>query len=161
MKRVIVGLSVVCAVACGDSGSEGVPGLYHLPGRSDALSLEIQSEGTFRWFISGCDFFGGDEGIWRRSDDGIVLLPLDGESTFRWSADFRVQEVERLDVAIDADEQGLLITGPAEVITEPQRWIVGGICPICGGSPDPDVLQLGPTGFELCDDPFPSLSPRN
>lgn len=156
MKRAIACLSVVCASACGgSSGSPVTPGLYHLPDRVDAFSLEIRAEGTFRWRVSGCDFFGGDEGLWRSSDEGIVLLPLDGETTFLWLVGPRVQDVERLDVSADADEEGLLVTGLGEGVPEPQRWIVGGLCTICGGSLDPNVLQLGPTGLEPCDDPFP------
>ena len=155
MKRVIVCLSIVGASACGDSDSSAEPRLYHLPDPANALSLEIRSQGTFRWHYSGCDSFGGDEGLWRSSDEGMVLVPAAGETTFLWPMGPGVQDVDRLDVSPDAGDEGLLVTGVGEYEPEPQRWTVGGVCAICGSSPDPTMLQLGPTAIEPCEDPFP------
>lgn len=156
MMRFLVCLSILCASACGDSAMSIAPGLYHLPDRVDAVSLEIQPEGTFRWRVSGCDYFGGDEGLWRPSEEGILLLPLSGEATFLWNVGSATLDVDRLDVSPDAIDEALLVTGFGESAAEPQRWIGGGLCTICGQSSDPTMLQLGPTGFELCDNPFPN-----
>lgn len=124
--------------------SPPAPSLYHLPGRTDAVSLELDlAAGTFRWGIFGCDFSGGSHGSARVEGDAIVL---EGPE-LRWMAGGGFAN------AVDAvrftrDGDALVTTiALAGGDPEPQRWERGGTCADCGD-------QLGPIGQHACDDPY-------
>jgi hypothetical protein len=128
---------------------EELEGLFHLVGDvgdANPTSLRLAADGTFAWGVSGCDYFGGDVGVWTREGDVIALRPSEGRERFLWSKEHVVGPVER--VVIAANEAGLETTPPSEPA---QQWRPGGVCPVC-------------STFEAvaCDDPYladePSIS---
>jgi hypothetical protein len=128
---------------------EELDGLFHLVGDvgdANPTSLRLVADGTFAWGVSGCDYLGGDVGIWTREADNIVLHPSEGRERFLWSKEHVVGPVER--VVIAANEAGLEATPPSEPA---QQWQPGGVCPVC-------------STYEAiaCDDPYlaeePSIS---
>ncbi|MGB5810798.1 MAG: hypothetical protein WBG86_09725 [Polyangiales bacterium] len=149
MRRTMLLLLVGAAAACGDT-TEAAPdltGIYHLPDRIDAVNLELREDGTFRWMISGCDFFGGSQGVWRGEPGRAVLLPEAGETTFRWIDDVStVPEREKVELTPGRYEGEMFAVGVTGRDGYDQRWLRGGLCPIC------DTL-LGPSALEPCDAP--------
>lgn len=141
LASVLLSACATDPVTTGDAGGalEAAPtGLFHLPMTVDATNLELLADNTFRWSISGCDFFGGDKGRVSVEADELVLLPAEGASTFLWNngeLSSRVSEV-RLEVS----EGGLIDSQSG------QSWVAGGVCSICGGG-------LGPSGQEPCGEP--------
>lgn len=116
----------------------------------DATNLRIDSNGRFRWSISGCDFGGGDQGRWEKHPEGgIVLLPAPGYDFFTWSHEGFGDQATALRLTRSGDEvtiQGSMENGS----TLKQTWKSGCACAICGGN-------RGPTGQETCKAPLPEI----
>jgi len=115
----------------------------------DAVSLRLD-EGTmtFGWGISGCDFFGGDQGRIEKDGNSWTLLPAIGRSSFTWDSGGSFgNEVTELTATIDGELDYLDVRGQIGGSLVIQDWQHGGSCPICGGN-------LGPTGKEECADPY-------
>lgn len=126
-------------------------GLYHLPMRADAVTLELSDDHTFRWLVQGCDYGDNDHGRWSIAKGAVRLEPPEERATFRWFG-----ELARLDVSTlmfsDAPgtEPGLRVTLVEQGVSRVQGWVPGGVCAVCEGA-------LGPTGQQACDAPFQQL----
>ncbi len=117
-------------------------GTYHLPCVVDEVNLTLRANGTFRWKIFGCDFFGEESGQWIVEGQGLRLSPRAGHSDFFWVED-SVERVKTVFVSRTDDGELLAVASHLE-----QKWTPGRICAQCGGDPG----QLGPTGLVRCED---------
>ncbi len=126
-------------------------GTYFVPDKVDATNLVLEADGTFRWTIDGCDFGGGDCGVWKRSQPHtIVLLPSPGKTKFNWNGGVGVSAVTEMNVVGDpSGDLVMQISSPGEKPLA-QRWKQGRVCAVCGGG-------LGPTGQKQCTEP---VNPR-
>ena len=126
-------------------------GLYHLPDRVDAVSLELKDDHTFRWAVQGCDYGGADQGRWSIVNGEVRLSPREGKSTFQWFGELSVHDVSTLTLR-DAPgaEPELRVTLVEQDTSHEQSWLPGGVCAVCGGT-------LGPTSQRDCDAPFQQL----
>lgn len=132
-----------CAASGGDAADlEAVTtstGLYHLPNRVDAASLELREDQTFRWSFDGCDTFTSDRGLVRAEGERVILLlPAAGHETFAWPTALSVSKAASVRLERAGDDLVELESG--------LRWVPGGVCAICGG-------PFGPTGQQACDRP--------
>ena len=59
-------------------------GIFHRDEGPDEVNLEIDRDGTFFWRIYGCDFGGGDCGVWSASGTTLVLTPKPPATTMTW-----------------------------------------------------------------------------
>jgi hypothetical protein len=126
--------------------------LYHLADVADPTTLELSSDGSFRWVTNGCDFVGGDKGLWITEDATVVLLPRAGKAQFRWHAG-REGIRQRARVVLRSSGDGFQAdSGLADAL---QSWLPGARCPQCSASnPQPNGgLQLGPVGSTACAEP--------
>jgi hypothetical protein len=118
-------------------------GVWHLPRGADAVNLEIKSDGTFVWGMSGCDTSDGDQGVWTAGADGLELHASSEHGTFRWQSH---REMKSVRASIKNGD--LFIQGVADETFE-QTWKTGTVCAECG---DPR-RSLGPTAVVSCDVP--------
>lgn len=126
--------------------------LYHRAGATAATSLELTSDGTFRWRLNGCDHGGGAIGRWIDEDGAVVLLPRAGRNDFYWPGDGVVDV--RTKVILRSAGEGLEAD-----LGYPQSWSPGGRCAQCATTnpvpgTDGGTLQLGPNRTEACEHPF-------
>ena len=161
--RILI-LSVVALLGCSgrtvaaDDGAVAPPAaergasdttIYHLDGMVDAVNLALLADGTFHWTIDGCDFFGGDCGVWVPEGSGAILTPNAGVAAFNWvnGGTFAARAVR---VTLRPGPAGDQVTASGlQLDGQPfkQTWNEGRICAMCGG--------LGPTGLQPCSDPLP------
>jgi hypothetical protein len=123
---------------------------YHLEGKIDAVNLALEPDGTFHWTINGCDFFGGDCGVWVAEGSGAILTPHSSLPSFDWVNDgtFAAKVVR---VTLRPGPAGDQVTASGvQTDGQPfkQTWKQGRVCPECGG--------LGPTALYPCSDPLPT-----
>lgn len=123
-------------------------GIWHRA-QVDATNLEIKADGTFRWTIEGCDFGGGDCGVWKaHPEGGIVLRPAAGDTSFEWMGSGFRDAASALRVTRVGDT--VVIRGTVGGEVRDQKWELGRVCAQCGGT-------LGPTGQNACDVPLPDV----
>lgn len=119
-------------------------GTYFVPDKVDATNLVLEADGTFRWTIDGCDFSGGDCGIWKRSQPHtIVLLPSPGKAQFAWDGREGAGAVTQMNVVGDANGDLVMPISVPGAKPLAQRWKQGRVCVVCGGG-------TGPTGQKQC-----------
>jgi hypothetical protein len=125
-------------------------GVFHLGGSEiDAINVQIDDDG---WHLTlcGCDSWGGWHGRVEVAATAIALLPSEGKERIRWTNGLDHDPPRMLTVRETGD--GLHVVGGS--VNE--HWLRGRVCAVCGGSNDPHVIQLGPTGLRPCDGPLPS-----
>lgn len=148
-KTLLLGLAVLPLIGpsgCTAAGPD-LTGVWH-HAQIDATNLEIRSDGTFRWGIDGCDFLGGDTGVWRTVGVEVELAADAGRTTFAWVDDVSFANQVQWVRLSSPGEGTLTISGSIDGKPFSQQWTRGGVCPTCGG-------ELGPTSKpKLCSDPF-------
>lgn len=71
--------------ACASDAAVPIAGLYHLAELQVAsANLRVDTDGTFRWAIDGCDFFGGDRGVWTSDGVALTLRSATAGQQFMW-----------------------------------------------------------------------------
>lgn len=133
MHRSYTLFAILVLPAC----SSEATGIYHRPGQVDSINLELR-EDTFRWSVSGCDYFGGAHGRVQRGSDGTIILQPEGRETFLWPGAVNAQ-VARVRLEISGET---LVERDAPGLT----WVAGGVCAECG-------TNMGPSGQKECDEP--------
>ncbi|CAN5162804.1 hypothetical protein BH09MYX1_BH09MYX1_28970 [soil metagenome] len=114
-------------------------GVFHSDMGPDERNLVIDGDGTFFWEIFGCDFGGGDCGVWRNTGTTVVLTPRPPATSMSWATP---PEVTGKVVKIVLSEHGGNLEAHGTTAlgkTFVQLWYPGQICAPCGDS-------LGPSG---------------
>lgn len=117
-----------------DAGPAGpMQGIFHRDEGPDERNLEIDPDGTFFWRIYGCDFGGGDCGVWSVAGTTLVLTPKPPATTMTWDDGVtftrKVTKVvlrdkgANLEARISADDGEKLL----------QAWFPGRVCAPCSG----------------------------
>lgn len=142
--------STVCDEAAGGS-SEGstsriwpAPLEVYLTDSVDAVNLSLDTDGSFRIFVDGCDYFGCESGVWTLELDDVVLRPPEGAGWVDWPGSPAAPSM-RLTRGTD----GVVYSLVDETSDEKLTWERGTICPRCTASP-------GPGGFCRCAEPLPA-----
>ena len=108
-------------------------GPFHAQIKSyDALTLDLEDDGTYRIALDGCHYSWSYSGIWRVAGSAdLMLSSSNAEQPLHWIHDGGGIEVRgiRLDVIGEGIEASIL--GP---LPEPemQRWSPGRVCAVCG-----------------------------
>jgi hypothetical protein len=130
-------------------------GMYHLPDTGNVTTLELKSDGRFRWVVHGCDYGGGDSGRWIAEGVAIVLLPRSGRDQFRWPGEEGLRWPARVVLRKNAALDQLDAEAETDAGNYAQSWLPGAWCAQCGGGVVPSGgIQLGPTGAYACEDAF-------
>jgi hypothetical protein len=127
------------------AASHPLVGTYNLQA-VDAINLVIEPDGTFRWHIHGCDFFGGDCGTWSASAGGLVLEPRAG-AKLQWVDDVGVSAVQGTLVLQPGPGRGTIVTGTVAGNSLRQTWNPGRVCATC--------REGSPVALHPCDEPVP------
>lgn len=123
--------------------SPSMLGVFHRNEGPDERNIEIDPDGTFFWRIYGCDFGGGDCGVWSAVGTGagtnLVLTPKPPATTMTW--DDGVTFARKVTKVVVRDRGGSLEMRvfAADGEKPVQAWYPGRVCAPCGGG-------LGPSG---------------
>jgi hypothetical protein len=128
---------------------QAIAGVIHREDLVDAVNLSLESDGSARLAIFGCDFCGEESPArWQPDGEDVLVLPREGDAHLAWYDDegleAAVSEVRlsrRPDGRIDAEVTSALSTYV-------QVWLDDRVCAKC-------CSGLGPTGLFLCDSPLP------
>jgi hypothetical protein len=162
MRRVIVA-ALILSAACSDSsdppskseeaGNAGgnslladLAGLYYLPDRIDPTTLQLNTDGTFRWKTSGCDFFFDDAGRWVAENDQLVLLPGADKERFNWPGKRVLATATRVILRWNEEREQFDAEAESNQGTYQLSWLPGGQCARC--ERDSEERSYA------CDDPF-------
>ncbi|WP_232411274.1 MULTISPECIES: hypothetical protein [unclassified Methylophilus] len=108
-----------------------------MPKTWDAINLQINKTGTFRWRLNGCDYNNGGNGTWKTVEDMLILEPRESYK-LNWigkNLSFDVKEV-RLSTRNNDEIHAEIITfkeSEKTLVDDPQIWKRGRVCAQCGG----------------------------
>lgn len=112
-------------------------GIFHRDEGPDERNLEIDSDGTFFWRIYGCDFGGGDCGVWSPVGTTLVLTPKPPATTMTWEDGSTFNRAVTKVVVRDKGANLELRVFAADGEKLLQAWFRGRVCAPCGGGEGP------------------------
>jgi hypothetical protein len=136
----------------GEPPPPGFAGYFRLDA-VDAINMTLHPGGHFEWHITGCDAFGGGDGVWAVADGTsarVAVRPMPSEPSLPWVNDVGESAATSAELSL-TDTPGQLsahvVIAPNELPVPDQVWRSGGTCTACGGG-------LGPSGRRPCERPF-------